>query len=119
VNITDAPHATALRNAIDGHRAEAIRCLEARPAEAPATARVDLHITFDAHGRAARVDAATHDAAHLESAATCISAAARRWRLPAPGVANAELYVPYVHSRATAPQATHNAPSAAPAHREP
>ncbi|MEI8258536.1 MAG: UvrB/UvrC motif-containing protein, partial [Deltaproteobacteria bacterium] len=56
VNVTDAARATALRAAVDSHRAEAMHCLEAAPADAPAVARVDLHLVLGARGRITRAE---------------------------------------------------------------
>lgn len=106
VNVTDAARATALRAAVDAHRAEAIRCLEARPADALNVARVDVHLVLDARGRVTRADTATHDAPHLEPVVACLAPRLRAWRLPAPGVANAEIHVAYVHERNAAPAAS-------------
>ncbi len=115
-NVTDAARATALRASVDSHRAEAMRCLENAPADAPTIARVDLHLVLAARGRITRADAATHDAPHLEPVASCLSTLARRWRLPDPGVANAEVYVAYVNARGAQPAPSSASPAPRPHH---
>lgn len=112
VNVTDATRATALRSAVDSHRADAMHCLEAAPADAPSVSRIDLHLVLGARGRIVRADAATNDAPHLASVGTCLSTSSRRWRLPDPGVANAEIHVAYVNTRGAS--AAPSSPSPAP-----
>jgi hypothetical protein len=91
----DPARATALRAAVDAHRAEAQRCLEGiAPSPELLAPRVDLLLVLDPRGRLMRVDA-RGDSARTEAAAQCVARAVRRWRLPTPG-AQAEVHVAYV-----------------------